>query len=113
MLLTAVMASVLAAPTAASAAEPDLVRSLQWQIQYLQLNDVHKKSTGAGIVVAVVDSGVDPQHPDLTGQVLQGPESSNTDVDGRGTGLAGLIAGMGIRAQVRPLWTRGITGSWG
>lgn len=113
VLLTAVMASALAVPVAgapASAAEPDLVRSLQWQIQYLKLNDVHKKSTGAGIVVAVVDSGVDPQHPDLTGQVLQGPESSNTDIDGRGTGLAGLIAGHGHASLATGPGDNGILG---
>lgn len=73
-----------------------MVRSLQWQITKLKLDEVHARSTGAGIVVAVVDSGVDAQHPDLVGQVLQGPESrALSDVDGRGTGLAGLIAGHG------------------
>ncbi len=96
VLLTAVLTTVLAVPVPAqAAAEPDLVRNLQWQIPALQLTEVHKRSTGAGMVVAVVDSGVDPQHQDLTGQLVQGPDTSNTDVDGRGTGLAGLIAGHG------------------
>lgn len=86
-----------AAPAAPSAAsQPDVVRGLQWQIAKLKLDEVHRGSTGQGIVVAVVDSGVDAQHPDLTGQVLQGPDSRATsDVDGRGTGLAGVIAGHG------------------
>jgi membrane-anchored mycosin MYCP len=96
VLLTAVVASMLAVPAPAQAvAEPDLVRNLQWQIPALQLTEVHKRSTGVGMVVAVVDSGVDPLHPDLAGQLLQGPEGSNSDIDGRGTGLAGLVAGHG------------------
>src|SRR5262249_52733246 len=85
----------LAVPTPAQAADPDYIRSLEWQITALALPDVHKKSTGQGITVAVVDSGVDAQHPDLAGQVTQGPDGSNVDIDGRGTGLAGFVAGKG------------------
>lgn len=82
-------------PAPAQAAEPDYIRGLEWQIGALALTDVHKKSTGTDVVVAVVDSGVDGQHPDLVGQVTQGPAGSNVDIDGRGTGMAGLIAGKG------------------
>jgi len=98
-LIATLIAAVLALPgigSPASAAEPDIVRSLQWQIAKMRLEDVHRGATGQGVVVAVVDSGVDAQHPDLTGQILQGPDlRATSDVDGRGTGLAGLIAGHG------------------
>ncbi len=93
VLLTALLAG---SPSAAAAAEPDVIRLSQWQINSLGLTEVHKKSTGKGMTVAVVDSGVDTSHPDLTGQVLPGgPETPASDVDGRGTALAGLIAGHG------------------
>lgn len=80
----------------AAAAQPDVVRGLQWQLDELDLAVVHQRATGTGVIVAVLDSGVDATHPDLVGQVMAGPDAaSNTDVDGRGTGLAGLIAGHG------------------
>lgn len=101
---TALLACVFAVPASpALAAQPssppaqqDWVRGLQWQISSLRLPEVHGRATGAGMVVAVIDSGVDPTHQDLTGQVLHGPDAkANTDIDGRGTGLAGLIVGHG------------------
>jgi subtilisin family serine protease len=88
---------VLLAPAApVAAAEPEIIRGLQWQLAALRLDQVHPKATGAGVIVAVVDSGVDATHPDLVGQVLPGTDvASRADLDGRGTGLAGLIAGRG------------------
>ncbi|WP_254548584.1 S8 family serine peptidase [Catellatospora tritici] len=85
----------------ATAAQPDVVRGLQWQFAALDLASVHQRADGGGVVVAVLDSGVDATHPDLVGQILAGPDAqATTDVDGRGTELAGLIAGRGHVAQV-------------
>ena len=69
-----------------------------------RLADLHRVATGRGVVVAVVDSKVEVNHPDLLGQVVaeadfvldrpSGPER-------HGTGVAGVIAakegnGVGI-----------------
>ncbi|GAA3805961.1 S8 family serine peptidase [Cellulomonas soli] len=58
-------------------------------------------ATGAGVVVAVVDSGVDSSNAHLTGSVVAGIDlvapgttdgTGRTDVSGHGTAVAGLIA---------------------
>ena len=61
------------------------------------------KLTGAGVLVAVIDTGVDYSHPDLGGgwskKVIGGYDFVNGDADpmddeGHGTHVAGIIAGL-------------------
>ncbi|MFF5479631.1 type VII secretion-associated serine protease mycosin [Streptomyces sp. NPDC012935] len=64
------------------------------------VEDVWAESQGQGVTVAVVDSGVDASHPDLTGQVLEGKDftggdNAQEDKLGHGTGMASIIAGHG------------------
>ncbi|WP_328944436.1 type VII secretion-associated serine protease mycosin [Streptomyces sp. NBC_00250] len=80
------------------------VRAQQWHLDAFGAEEIWQHSTGKGITVAVIDSGVERNNPDLRGQVLQGkdfaPEEKGdqfTDYIGHGTGMAGLIAGTGAR----------------
>jgi subtilisin family serine protease len=69
------------------AAEP---AAAQWH-----LADLHRMSDGRGTRVAVVDSGIDAQHPDLAGQLLVNRNfvsGQSLTAEQHGTAVAGIIA---------------------
>ncbi|WP_204290129.1 type VII secretion-associated serine protease mycosin [Micromonospora gifhornensis] len=79
----------------------DRIRSDQWHLAYLRTAKAHTISQGAGVMVAVPDTGIDP-HPDLADNLLPGiditsenSENGQRDKDGHGTTVAGLIAAHG------------------
>lgn len=81
------------------AASNDHYRYQQWGLTMLGAESLWAKSTGSGVVVAVVDTGVALSHPDLKGRVLAGadfiaPGTSAADENGHGTHVAGIIAAI-------------------
>ncbi|MEO3787009.1 type VII secretion-associated serine protease mycosin [Actinocorallia sp. B10E7] len=66
-----------------------------WAQQVLNLKAAHRLTSGRGVVVAVVDSGVDFGNPQLKGQAAGAVDltgSGNDDCAAHGTGIAGIIA---------------------
>jgi subtilisin family serine protease len=69
-----------------------------------RLAELHRVSTGRGVRVAVVDSGVDGRHPDLAGQLALREnfvDEGEPPAEAHGTAVAGVIAaragnGLGI-----------------
>ncbi len=77
----------------------DTYRSRQWALTRMGAETAWKTSTGRGVVVAVIDTGVKAVHVDLTGRVLAGrdfvaPGTSASDANGHGTHVAGIIAAI-------------------
>ncbi len=54
--------------------------------------------TGTNVIVEVNDTGIDTNHPDLSGRVLLDAPGSGYDTDGHGTFVAGQIAGSGLES---------------
>lgn len=87
---------------AATPAHAETVRSKQWHLDAMKAEDLWEISTGKGITVAVIDTGV-ARIPELEGRIVPGkdfaPEAVQGDeqVDYRnhGTSMAATIAGSG------------------
>lgn len=70
---------------------------LQTNIQSMNLVEIHGQTTGKNVVIAIVDTGVDINHPDLEGQVRQvkdfvSQKSNDFSIDPHGTAIIGVIA---------------------
>ena len=83
-----------AAGTAAEAKAP----KLSWGIS--AVNATKSKLTGAGVTVAVLDTGIDPDHPAFKGVELvikNFTSELGNDLDGHGTHCAGTIFGRDVK----------------
>ncbi|WP_190125255.1 type VII secretion-associated serine protease mycosin [Streptomyces inusitatus] len=91
----------------------EMYQGRPWALQRVLLDELWKQSTGEGVRVAVIDTGVDIKNPQLKGavdaksglnlmpenlkdangnKVERGAENGTTDTVGHGTKVAGIIA---------------------
>ena len=77
-------------PASADALAPVQPAAAQWR-----LADIHQVTTGRSVNVAVIDSGIDASHPDLSGQISRNENfvaPGPVPPEAHGTAVAGIIA---------------------
>ncbi len=89
----------------------------QWAPRAMRLAEAQTLAQGAGVRIAVLDTGIDATHPALAGRLLPGRDFVDGDLDpteplgtsdtygtyGHGTHVAGLLAMVAPQAQILPL----------
>jgi subtilisin family serine protease len=88
----------------------------QWAPDKIRLPEAHTVTRGAGVFVAVLDTGADLDHPALAGHLAPGYDFVDLDADpseegtygqdwayGHGTHVAGLVALAAPEATIVPL----------
>jgi thermitase len=88
----------------------------QWAPTVMRLPQAFRVTRGAGVTVAVLDTGVDTTHPALAGHVIDGYDFVDNDTDpsevgiagvdrayGHGTFVSGLVALAAPDARIMPV----------
>ena len=120
------LAVVLAACGTGYGAEGDPLSGDQYAIGQHGMESAWSKASGNGVVVAIIDTGIDLDHPDLADRIVAGydwvdDDDTPNDENGHGTHVAGSAAaignndvgviGMAPEASIMPLKVLGADGS--
>jgi thermitase len=104
----------------------DSLYSQQWHHTKINTAAGWEYGRAAGVTIAIVDTGVSCNHPDLQGKCVAGYDHANGDADpsddhGHGTHVAGIaaaqtnngtgVAGVGWEARIMPVKALGASGN--
>ena len=91
--------------------------SAQYVVRKLHLTEAHRINRGDDVLVAVIDSRIDKNHPDLAGAIADEFDALGTPTPphAHGTAIAGAIAAnsklVGVAPKVRLLAVRAFSGA--
>ncbi|MDV2884123.1 S8 family peptidase [Alkalihalophilus pseudofirmus] len=71
----------------------------QWNLEQIEMSEGWNLSGGKDVTIAILDTGVDPEHQDLKDKLLTGfnafdESSDHSDAHGHGTHVAGVAAAL-------------------
>ncbi|WP_247597564.1 type VII secretion-associated serine protease mycosin [Streptomyces sp. RKND-216] len=77
------------------------IKSTPWSLQRVLLDELRDQATGKGVKVAVIDTGVDSDNPQIGPALLPGDDfvggtKGTEDENGHGTRVAGIIAAQPV-----------------
>lgn len=72
---------------------------IDWGLKAINVEEAWQKTKGKGVKVAILDTGVNANHPDLAENIKEvadftGSKSGAEDVQGHGSHCAGIVAGV-------------------
>lgn len=103
LVLASLLGAVSGSLAGAAPASADSIREQQqWALDAINAPEAWRTTRGEGVTVAVLDTGVDADHPDLEGAVSRskdlvgmGAGPGDAEWAEHGTAMAGIIAGRG------------------
>jgi subtilisin family serine protease len=87
------------------AASSEAIRAAQYGFTKVGAPSAHEISTGRGVKIAIIDTGISSDHPDLDGAIVDAFDATGSKdqaPDLHGTAIAGIVRARGLVSGIAP-----------